>query len=226
MDDVVVVDIVHLHTLVAVIGLHHLECRRVDLDIAMVAILAIDKHRVALDEFPCIEWGRMLLGEIGVVIPILTLDQTNQVARCVAELKDVGRLPHNLVACRIGGIEHERIVEDLEIHRLRCRVGIVNGVTLGLEHHRLVVLIHPDALQQLLCLQIFLGGRRLCFSRGLVAARGKGEQCQTHGDYIYQLQFHRRSNQPQSSFFLICRCRDTQTHCRRVRWHHRCFVRR
>ena len=146
MDNVVVIHIVDTYTFVIISSLDHFIRCRVYLHIVMVLEFASLDDTVALDKLSLVERNGFAAAEVVDVRGILALGQGDVLSRLVLEDKQMLRLFLDVIFGLLGAVQYQRVVDNLEIDRQTCCVGLENGITLNPEGNVFSVLVYPDSL--------------------------------------------------------------------------------
>ena len=67
-------------------------------------------------------------------------------SRLVLEDKQMLRLFLDVIFGLLGAMQYQRVVDNLEIDRQTCCVGVENGITLNPEGNVFSVFVYPDSL--------------------------------------------------------------------------------
>lgn len=148
VDDVVVIDLLHLHAVVVVGRAEHFAARGVDVDVQMQTLTRGCEHnRVALHE-PVEDYGRIAtVNEQQRVIGTLRAAKVHLVTLDVDVVESVVALTTDGVA-EIGGPEDEQgVVIDDETGRKGGGVGVEDTVTADLKQHLVRLAVKPYTLQ-------------------------------------------------------------------------------
>ena len=134
----------------------------------MVLEFASFDDTVALDKLSLVERNGFAAAEVVDVRGILALGQGDVLSRLVLEDKQMLRLFLDVIFGLLGAMQYQRVVDNLEIDRQTCCVGVENGITLNPEGNVFSVLVYPDSLQHLFGSPVFLYN---LFGVRLLAAR-------------------------------------------------------
>ena len=156
VNNVIEVDVAHLHTFIVVSGLDNFIGSWIHLYIAMIAAAFNREDGVALDELVLINRHRLALIKLQHFFFIIALHESHNVAVLITELKHMRQLFDDGVAHIVDAMQDQCVGKDLEANRNAGGVRIVNGVALNPKGRVLAIGINPDALQQLLGLGVFL----------------------------------------------------------------------
>lgn len=118
VDDIIVVDIVHLHTIVIIRRRNDFIGSGIHLHITMITLTVIDNDRITFDKLTLVERSRTLGGKERGIIRILTLDTLHLITVLITEDEETARLLDDRIPHIIGAMQHKRVSKDLEINRL------------------------------------------------------------------------------------------------------------
>ena len=112
----------------------------------MITLVVVVDNGVALHHLSVCEYFRFLSREQSYVIGIVTFLKFHYVVVGIFKPKDIIRIFYNRIFLPILS-NNDSIADNLEVCRLRNRVGIVYGVAFGTEVHFLGVAVNPHALK-------------------------------------------------------------------------------
>ena len=157
MHDIVIVHVLHLHTVIIECPPHHLIACGIDGDIPVITHTVEADQRIRLHLMRVSHHRRRRAAHIervGLCIVKFKFVESDQITVLVTEAKDMGSMP--LDGITRAGREHQRIVDNLEIGRHTGGVSIEDRVTGHTERGVFRLSIDPHALHQSLRLAILL----------------------------------------------------------------------
>ena len=150
MHNIVIINIVHLNPIIIIRGFRHFVRGRIHLNIPMIMVFPINHDRIFLYEFSLVERLGPRSLEITQIRFICRLNTTHHITILVLEHKQVRCLLHNDVFSKVGTMQHQRVMDNLEINRLRSTIRIENRVTYNPKSRLFLIIVKPKTLQHLL----------------------------------------------------------------------------
>ena len=153
--DVVIIHIVHPHSIFIIGTLEHLIGCRIDLCIKMILLCSKSHDGVFPNQLSLIEHHGLLMLERTEIGLVIGLHQPEHISILSLELEEMSGLFHDSIANITGATYHQGVCRHIKIGRHTGRVWIINSVALHPKDHILVILVNPHALQHLLGLHVF-----------------------------------------------------------------------
>ena len=119
IDDIVVVDIIHLYPIIIVRRTDDLIRCRVHLHIAVITLTTEHHDRITLDQLVLIDGQRVLRREERSVIRIVAQHTSHLITVLITEDKEMARLLYDWLFSLIGTMQHQGVIKDLKVYRLR-----------------------------------------------------------------------------------------------------------